>query len=1237
MHDAVLDALTESFGDNAGFALELYAQYRLNSGSVGDDWRRTFEQFEKRARAAGIPVSAPAVPAPALPELEAPASAAPLAAAPAPVLSRAPAARPSTPQLRPGEMLQPLIGGSATIARNMDASLAVPTATSQRVIPARAMEENRRILNHHREVVHQSKISFTHLVAWAIVRAIEKHPGMNDAYAEAEGRPQRVRKPHVNLGIAVDVTKKDGSRTLLVPNLKLAEELDFAEFVATFDNLVGKARRGSIEPEAFLGTSISLTNPGTLGTTSSSPRLMPGQGCIVATGAMGYSPEYLAMPKEVVSSLGISRVMAVTSTYDHRVIQGAESGSFLATLQDLLLGGDGFYERIFGDLRVPHRPVAWEPDRNPPIFGGGSRLEAVEKQARILPLINFYRVRGHLLADLDPLGVDDPPYHAELDPASFGYTIWDLDRKFITNGLAGRDQATLREILEVLRQTYCGKIGAEFMNIQDPAQKAWLMERMESSRNRATLSADERNRLLAKLVEAESFEKFLHAKYVGHKRFSLEGGEAAIPLLTRLLDRAAEMGVEEAVIGMPHRGRLTILTTVVGKPVDRIFAEFEDVLDPQSIQGSGDVKYHLGAVGMHETPGGKQVKLGLAPNPSHLEAVDPVVEGMVRAKQERAGDTTRDKILPILLHGDAAFAGQGLVAETLNMCKLEGYQTGGTIHVVVNNQIGFTTNPKEARSSPYCTDVAKAVQAPIFHVNGDDPEAVVQAIDLAIEYRKRFGHDVVVDMVCYRRYGHNEGDEPSYTQPLLYAKIRNHSSAARLYGDALVRDGLLTAAEVEQVWVAAKQKLEKAYDASAATRTRGAFSDSLVAPAAPRYAVEGSAREKLQRVVKAVSTLPPGFEVHPKLRPLLRKRAEYASGRPDIDWAGGEMLAFGMLLQEGTPVRLSGQDSGRGTFSHRHSVLADPRTGQVYVPLNAIAKPQARFEVIDSFLSEFGVMGFEFGYAIADPSTLVLWEAQFGDFANGGQVIIDQFISGSEQKWSQTCDLVLLLPHGQEGQGPEHSSARLERFLTLCAENNMSVVNVTTPAQYYHLLVRQMRDDVRRPLIVMSPKSLLRHPKAVSTFDEIADGSFQPVLDDAAFASGGTDGVRRIVLASGKLVYELLAAREKAARTDIAIVRLEELYPFPGEALGRVFARYPQAATLVFAQEEPKNMGAWRFVREQFLEGAVAGAGPQRPLHYAGRRASASPAPGSHHVFAMEQEAIIADALGLPAEVPVKV
>lgn len=1206
--DAVLEAISETFGDNAGFALELYTQYQTDPASVGESWRQAFVELEGR-----VPTAAPP---------SEPVRAAGLAPAP---VGATPAVRPQGPAPRPGEEAVPLVGGSATIARNMEASLGVPTATSQRVIPVKTMEENRRIVNRHREVIGKSKVSFTHLVAWGIVRALEKHPGMNDAYGEVEGRPVRIRKPQVHLGVAVDVTKRDGSRSLLVPNIKNAGSLDFAEFLAAFDDVVQKARRGSIEPEAFLGTTISITNPGTLGTTASSPRLMQGQGAIIATGAMGYPPEFHAMPEKTVASLGIARVMSVTSTYDHRIVQGAQSGLFLATLQDLLLGSNGFYERIFLDLKIPHRPVAWETDRNPSFFGSASQLVVAEKQARVLPLINFYRVRGHLIADLDPLGADTVPYHPELDPATFGYTLWDLDREFITNGLGGTDHATLREILEVLRQTYCGKVGAEFMNIQDPAQKAWLMERMESCRNRASLNRGDRLRILRKLIEAESFEKFLHMKYVGHKRYSLEGGEAAIPLLTRLLDRAALSGIEEAVIGMSHRGRLTVLTTVVEKPPVRIFAEFEEVEDPNSTQGSGDVKYHLGAVGVHESPEGAPIKVVVAPNPSHLEFVDPVVEGMVRAKQERRGDAAREKVVPILLHGDAAFAGQGIVAETLNMCDLEGYRTGGTIHVVVNNQIGFTTSPAEARSSPYCTDVAKMVQAPILHVNGDDPEAVVHVVDLAMEYRAKFRHDVVIDMVCYRRYGHNEGDEPSYTQPLLYQKIKSHTSVTRLYVETLLRSGDFSRADVDSIWGEEKAILEKAFDDSADRTKAVLFADSLSTPGAPGIEPAGDVRSQLLEVIRAVSTVPDGFEVHPKLRSVMKKRADYASGRPEIDWAGGEMLAFGRLLLRGVPVRLSGQDSGRGTFSHRHAILADYRTGANLVPLNRISPRQAQFEVLDSSLSENAVLGYEFGYAMADPSSLVLWEAQFGDFANGAQVIIDQFISGSEQKWNQRCGLVLLLPHGQEGQGPEHSSARLERFLTLCAEGNLKVANVSTPAQYHHLLLRQMTGDGRKPLIVMTPKSLLRSPRAVSTLDELADGTFRPVLDDPLFEAGGASGVKRVVIASGKLVHELAAAREKGGSDDVAIVRLEEYYPFPGELLGQILGRYG-AAEVLFAQEEPKNMGAWGFVREQFLDGRVPAFGG-RILGYAGRRALASPAPGSHRIFDEEQKDLITEAL----------
>ena len=1213
---SVVNSLLEEFGDNAPFVLELYARYRLEPASVEENWKRTFQGLEERVPHAMAGTEA-------------------FRSASVPLLPPAPApARPAAPAARPGELVVAIAGGAATIARNMEASLGVPTATTNRVIPVKTMEENRRILNRHREVLGLSKVSFTHFVAWAIVRALEEHPTMNDAFGEVDGKPARIRKPIVNLGIAIDITKKDGTRSLLVPNIKGAQAMAFGEFLAAFDTLVAKARKGAIEPDAFAGTSITLTNPGTIGTTASLPRLMPGQGAIIATGVMGYPAEFQAMPEEALSTLGIARVMNVSSTYDHRIIQGAESGQFIGTLQDLLLGGDGFYERIFSDLKVPYRPMRWEKDSSTPLAAGGRGLEAVEKQARVLQLINAYRVRGHLVADLNPLGSDSVPYHPDLDPATYGFTLWDLDRPFITNGLGGRDRATLREILEVLRQTYCGKIGAEFMYNPDPAQKQWLIDRMESTRNRSLLSVDDRRRILKKLVEAESFEKFLHMKYVGQKRYSLEGGEAAIPLLDRLLDRAAEADLGEAVIGMSHRGRLTVLTNTVGKPVGKIFAEFEGEVDPESIQGSGDVKYHLGASGTHVAPGGARLDISLAPNPSHLEAVDPVVEGMVRAKQTHLGeDLTHGKVLPVLLHGDAAFAGQGIVAETINMSQLHGYRTGGTVHVVVNNQIGFTTNPADARSSPYCTDVAKMVQAPVLHANGDDPEAVVHVVDVAIEYRNTFRRDVVIDLVCYRRYGHNEGDEPSYTQPLMYQKIKSHTSVAHLYGEALVRQGHLTAAEVDGLWASEKTGLERAYDEARGT-PKVSFVDSLVVPSAPRLHPEGDARARLARIIRAVSTVPEGFEVHPKLKPLLKKRAEYGSGKPEIDWAGGEMLAFGMLLLEGTPVRLSGQDSGRGTFSNRHAVLADVASGAEWVPLNTIATKQARFEVIDSLLSENAVMGFEFGYAVTDPSTLVLWEAQFGDFANGAQVVIDQFISGSEQKWNQRCGLVLLLPHGQEGQGPEHSSARLERFLTLCAEDNLRVANVSTPAQYYHLLLRQMASEEKKPLVVMTPKSLLRHPKAVSTLDDLADGTFHPVLDDAAFISGSASGVRRVVVASGKLLYELMVARDKAGKGDVAIVRLEQFYPFPGRELGQILSRYPGDAELVWSQEEPRNMGGWCFVREQFLDGLVEGVTPARPLRYIGRRELASPAPGSHHAFQIEQDALVADAVRVASPTP---
>jgi 2-oxoglutarate dehydrogenase E1 component len=943
---------------------------------------------------------------------------------------------------------------------------------------------------------------------------------------------------------------------------------------------------------------------------------MPGQGVIIATGTLDYPAEYRSMAPRTLSLLGISKVMTVTSTYDHRIIQGAESGLFLARMEELLRGEDGFYERVFEDLGLPHPPVRWEIDTAPGIGGPAGAREEVEKQARVLQLIHAYRVRGHLVADLDPLDAKRAP-HKELDPATYGLTLWDLDREFITNGLSGKDRATLREILEVLRETYCGTVAVEYMFIQDPDRKEWLQERMEQTRNRAKLDAAARRQLLEKLVEAESFERFLHAKYVGHKRFSLEGGEALIPLLDRVLSDAARSGVRECVIGMSHRGRLNVLANTVGKPLSKIFQEFEGNVDPESTQGSGDVKYHLGATGVHHTPTGEAMTVSVAPNPSHLEFVNPVVEGVVRAKQDNQGDLDRLRYLPILLHGDAAFAGQGIVAETLNLAGLDGYTTGGTIHVVVNNQIGFTTLPQDARSSTYCTDVARMVQAPIIHVNGDDPEAVVHAAALAFEYRQRFKRDIVIDMVGYRRWGHNEGDEPSYTQPLMYAKIKTHPSVAHIYADALLRTSVVSREELDALWAAKKAAMQREEDEDAVQAVRPA---PMVASPVDASAMRG----RLRTILSALGSVPEGFEIHPKLMPFVKRRHELMEGKGEVDWATAEALAFGTLLLEGISLRLSGQDVGRGTFSQRHAILYDTRTSKEYVALNAIAPAPARFEVHDSLLSEAAVLGFEFGYSVAEYRAMTMWEAQFGDFANGAQVIIDQFIAGSETKWGQPTGMVLLLPHGHEGQGPEHSSGRIERFLTLCAEGNLRVSYPSTPASYFHLLRRQAREAEEKPLVVMTPKSLLRHPRCVSPLESLAEGHFEPTLDDLVVDPAR---VRRVVLTSGKLYYDLLKGRDDRGASHVALVRLEQLYPFQGADLARILARYPVGAEIVWAQEEPRNMGAWRFVRERFLDGDVADSARRQP-RYIGRGASAAPAPGSHKVHVEEQDAIVADSLG---------
>jgi 2-oxoglutarate dehydrogenase E1 component len=1204
-----------ALGINSWLEDELFQQYQHDRSAVDETWKQLFESGAKPSPSAAASPSANADVGQAL--------------------------WPAKPPSEPGSILQPLRGAPARIAENMAASVSIPLATSQRTIAVKVMDENRRIINQHRTLIGKSKVSFTHLIGWAVVKAIEDIPVLNHAYAEKDGRPFRIVHSQVNLGIAVDVEGKDGARSLVVPNIKNAGALSFADYVTAFDDLVARARGGKLTPDDFQGTTISLTNPGTVGTMSSNPRLMVGQGAIIAAGAIDYPAEFQGAADETRALLGMSKVMALSCTYDHRIIQGAESGMFLGTVQSLLDGNDGFYDEIFDHLHLPHQPVRWVKDRQPLLPGTSARTAEIAKQAGIMQMINAYRVRGHLIADLDPLGAE-PSYHAELDPETYGLTIWDLDREFLTGPLGEaigdggpKPVATLREILETLRQTYCGKIGCEYMNIQVPEQKRWLQHRMEPEANRWPLANETRIRVLQNLIAAEEFEHFLHSRYVGQKRFALEGGETALAIVSEILERAAANNVHEVVMGMAHRGRLNILANVVGKDLRKIFSEFEGELDPASTQGSGDVKYHLGAMGVARTANGREIIASVAPNPSHLEAVDPVVEGIVRPKQDRLGDVARGRVIPLLIHGDAAFAGQGVVAETLNLSQLDGYSTGGTIHLIINNQIGFTTLPDEARSTPYSTDVARGVQAPIFHLNGDDPDAAVRVVEIAFDYRQEFKKDVVIDMICYRRHGHNEGDDPSYTQPILYRKIKEHPLVGTLYAERLVREGVLSADEVEAMRKAAAQRFHDAYDAAQAGAERyevqelSAVSHEDIGNFCPRTAVNHAV---IERVVGATTHFPESFHLHPKLRGFVeRRRALLGVGQAvpsgNIDWAFAEALAFGTLVLEGTPVRLSGQDSCRGTFSQRHLAFYDSETGRRYIPLQHVSPDQARFDVFDSSLSEYAVLGFEFGYSVADPLTLVIWEAQFGDFANGAQIMIDNFISAAESKWGQPSGLVMLLPHGYEGQGPEHSSARIERYLSLSAENNWFVANCTTPAQYFHLLRRQMygghdRRGTRKPLVVFTPKSLLRHPKAVSTLHDFTTGGFFELLADPGDSEASR--VSRVLFCSGKIYYDLAAGREQHKADHVALVRVEQLYPFAASQARDMLARYPETAEVVWAQEEPRNMGAWRFMEEQFVPLLEP---TRRSLRYVGRPESASPASGSGRRHQKEQSEIITDAL----------
>ncbi|MDQ3754868.1 MAG: multifunctional oxoglutarate decarboxylase/oxoglutarate dehydrogenase thiamine pyrophosphate-binding subunit/dihydrolipoyllysine-residue succinyltransferase subunit [Acidobacteriota bacterium] len=1128
------------------------------------------------------------------------------------------------------------------IVENMETSLGVPTATSNRQAPVKALEENRLIINRYLQERGQGKASFTHIIAYATLRALEKYPQLNDGFAVVDGTPMRLRRREVNLGVAIDIQKKDGTRSLLVPNIKNASALSFDEFRKAYDDVVKRARDGKLGLPDFQDTTLSLTNPGTIGTVASTPRLMAGQSVIIATGAIEYPAEYHAMTPEALSQLGISKTMTISSTYDHRIIQGAESGAFLAHVHELLLGQHEFYESIFRDLSIAIQPMRWSVDRNPALLGGDHVREQTIKQARVLELINAYRVRGHLVADIDPLNAIPLHYHPELDIETYGLSIWDLDREFITGGLAGQESAKLREILDILRRAYCGKVGIEYRHIQSKEQKIWLRERVRQEFvEPQPLSTEIKKQLLAKLIKAEQFERFLHTKYLGQKRFSLEGCETIIPLLDQLVERAADHGVEDITLGMAHRGRLNVLANVVGDFAERIFTAFEGAAHPSFPADEGDVKYHQGAAGGRTTGGGKQVSISVSPNPSHLEFVDPVVEGMVRAKQdamERDEGVPReeaiDRALPVLLHGDAAFAGQGIVMETLNLADLKGYRTGGTLHIIINNQIGFTTSPQAGRSTIYSTDVARMTQLPIFHINGDDPEAAFRVLRIALDFRQEFNKDVALDVVGFRRLGHNEGDEPSYTQPLMYARVKAHPGVRAKYAQRLVRESVLTETDVEGMTKEIVAEYEAILSRAKEIVTRKPPKTELPAPIIEE---DGSkvidtaiSADLVRQISTQIALVPEGFNINPKMVSQLARRAKMGEGSAPMDWAFGEALAFASLALEGTPVRLSGQDSGRGTFSQRHAILYDTQTGQAWSPLADLAQSAAGrplVEVFDSSLSEQGVMGFDYGYSVVARDTLVLWEAQFGDFGNGAQVIIDQFIAPGVDKWQQPSRLVLLLPHGYEGQGPEHSSARLERYLQLCAENNMQVCYPTSPAQYFHLLRRQMKQEAALPLVVMTPKSLLRLPAATSTVEDLTNGGFRPVIDDAEIQN--RESVLRIVLCSGKVYYDLNAARLKTDDRRVAIIRLEQFYPFPETALREIFASYPNASQLVWAQEEPKNMGGWTFV-EPRLMGMLPAC--ERP-YYVGRAASASPATGSYAIHELEQRQLVDQALTTDAPI----
>lgn len=1225
--------MSSPFGQNEWLVEEMYRKFRDDPSSVDPSWHEFLVDYKPGAQHDdGAATSPPAaVTAPPAPPAAPPAAPAPTAK-PA---TTAPAAKPAqskSPAPAADAEVQVLRGAAAAVVKNMATSLAVPTATSVRAIPAKLMIDNRIVINNQLKRTRGGKISFTHLLGYALVQAVKQFPNMNRHFAEIDGKPNAVTPAHTNLGLAIDLHGKDGKRSLVVAGIKEAESLRFAQFVAAYEDIVRRARDGKLTAEDFAGVTISLTNPGTIGTVHSVPRLMAGQGAIIGVGAMEYPAEFQGASEQRIAELGVGKLITLTSTYDHRIIQGAESGDFLRTVHELLLS-DAFWDEIFFELSIPYEPVRWRTD-NPD--------SVVDKNARVIELIAAYRNRGHLMADVDPLRLDNTRFrsHPDLDVLTHGLTLWDLDREFKVEGLPGGDFRKLREILSVLRDAYCRHVGVEYTHILEPEQQQWLQERVEVKHIKPTVA--QQKYILSKLNAAEAFESFLQTKYVGQKRFSLEGAESVIPMMDAAIDQCAEYGLDEVVIGMPHRGRLNVLANIVGKPYSQIFTEFEGNLNPAEAHGSGDVKYHLGSTGVYlQMFGDNDIQVSLTANPSHLEAVDPVLEGLVRARQDLLdrgsadnGERPAFSVVPMMLHGDAAFAGQGVVAETLNMAMLPGYRVGGTIHIIVNNQIGFTTAPDHSRSSEYCTDVAKMIGAPIFHVNGDDPEACDWVARLAVDFRQKFHKDVVIDMLCYRRRGHNEGDDPSMTNPYMYDVIGTKRGVRKSYTEDLIGRGDISMKEAEDALRDYHGQLERVFneirelEKHAAQPSESVESEQQV----PRGLNTAVDKAMLARIGEAFMSIPEGFTVHPRVLPVLERRKEMAyEGK--VDWAFAELLALGSLVAEGKLVRLSGQDTRRGTFSQRHSVIIDHTNGAEFSPLQLLATTPdgtpsgGKFLVYDSPLSEFAAVGFEYGYTVGNPEAMVLWEAQFGDFVNGAQSIIDEFISSGEAKWGQLSNVVLLLPHGHEGQGPDHTSGRIERFLQLWAEGSMTIAMPSTPSNYFHLLRRHALDGIQRPLIVFTPKSMLRNKAVVSDIKDFTDVKFRSVLEEPTYVDGEGDRnkVTRVLLTSGKLYYELAARKAKDDRDDIAIVRIEQLAPLPKRRLAATLDRYPNAEQFFWVQEEPANQGAWpRFGLElpELLPEKLTG------IKRISRRAMSAPSSGSSKVHAVEQQEIIDLAFG---------